>query len=172
MEDICEQMIGIVSKKGESLNQRMVRNLNQKLHDGEFWSEALDVSWDDDDAVVVDVQQLSLKQVIECGYALCNAIVEDYELLSRRVMKALRTRCRSPSRSEVDYVDGMVEERLESAYGMELYSRRLYLALRSQSFDVNNDPVHYIGSRQQCLYGCICFVVMLLKCTMISMPLE
>ena len=32
------------------------------------------------------------------------------------------------------------------------------MALRSQLFDVNN--VHYIGSRQQCLYGCICFVVM------------
>ena len=85
MEDICKQMIGIASKKGESLNQRMVRNLNQKLHDEEFWSEALDVSWEeDDDAVVVDVvQQSSLKQVIECAYALCDAIVEDYELLSR-----------------------------------------------------------------------------------------
>ena len=36
------------------------------------------------------------------------------------------------------------------------------MALTSQLFDVNNDlwPVHYIGSRQQCLYGCICFVVM------------
>ena len=153
MEDICEQMIGIVSKKGESLNQRMVRNLNQKLHNEEFWSEALDVSWEEDDVAVV--QQLSLKQVIECAYALCDAIVGDYELLSRQVMKALRTCCRSPMS---DYVDGMVEECLESAYGMELYLRRLYLALRSQSFDVNND--HYIGSRQQCLYGCICFVVM------------
>ena len=114
----------IVSKRGESLNRRMVRNLNQKLHNDEFWSEALDVSWEEDDyAVVVDVQQLSLKQVIECAYALCDAIVEDYELLSRRVMKVLS--CRSPSRSvsEVDYVDGMVEECLESAYGMELYLR-------------------------------------------------
>ena len=123
MEDICKQMIGIVSKKGESLNQRMVRNL--KLHDEEFWSEALDVSWEEDDdaAVVVDVvQQLSLKQVIECAYALCDAIVEDYELLSRRVMKVLRTRCHSPV-SDADHVDGMMEERLESAYGMELYLR-------------------------------------------------
>ena len=151
MEDICEQMIGIASKKGESLNQRMVRNL--KLHDEEFWSEALDVLWDDDAVVVV--QQLSLKQVIECAYALCDAIVEDYELLSRRVMKVLRTRCCSPMSN---YVDGMMEERLESAYGMELYLRRLYLTLRSQSFDVNND--HYIGSRQRCLCRCICFVVM------------
>ena len=125
MEDICEQMIGIVSKKGESLNQRMVRNLNQKLHNEEFWSEALDISWEDDDVAVVDVQQLSLKQVIECAYALCDAIVKDYELLSRRVMKALRTHCHSPSRSvsKVDYMDGMVEECLESAHGMELYLR-------------------------------------------------
>ena len=47
------------------------------------------------------------------------------------------------------------------AYGIELYLRRLYLTLKSQSFDVD-DPssVQYVGSRQQCLYGCVCFVVM------------
>ena len=47
---------------------------------------------------------------------------------------------------------------LEMAYGIELYLRRLYLTLKSQSFDV--DDVQYVGSRQQCLYGCVCFVVM------------
>ena len=35
------------------------------------------------------------------------------------------------------------------------------MTLKSQSFDVD-DPssVQYVGSRQQCLYGCVCFVVM------------
>ena len=58
----------------------------------------------------------------------------------------------------VDCVDGV---RLETAYGIELYLRRLYLTLKSQSFDVDNpSSVQYVGSRQQCLYGCVCFVVM------------
>ena len=35
------------------------------------------------------------------------------------------------------------------------------MSLRGQSFDVNDESsVRYIGSRQQLLYGCICFVVM------------
>ena len=58
--------------------------------------------------------------------------------------------------SGVDCMDGV---RLEMAYGIELYLRRLYLTLKSQSFDVD-DNVRYVGSRQQCLYGCVCFVVM------------
>ena len=35
------------------------------------------------------------------------------------------------------------------------------MSLRGQSFDVNDESsVRYIGSRQQCLYGCVCFMVM------------
>ena len=43
MEDVCEQMMDIVGQRGEieSLNQKVVRNLNQKLHADEFWSDAL-----------------------------------------------------------------------------------------------------------------------------------
>ena len=96
---------------------------------------------------------LSLKLLIECAYALCNAVIDDYESLSHRVVRTIRSRT---ARSGVDCVDGGVH--LEMAYGIELYLRRLYLTLKSQSFDVDN--VQYVGSRQQCLYGCVCFVVM------------
>ena len=41
MEDVCEQMMDIVGQRGESLHQKVVRNLNQKLHADEFWSDAL-----------------------------------------------------------------------------------------------------------------------------------
>ena len=98
--------------------------------------------------------------MIECAYALCDAIVDDYESLSRRMMRAIRLRCRLST--PVDEEDcGVVGECLKLAYGIELYLRQLYLSLRGQSFDVNDESsVRYIGSRQQCLYGCICFVVM------------
>ena len=91
--------------------------------------------------------------MIECAYALCNAVIDDYESLSHRVVRTIRSR--TAVVSVEDCVDGV---RLEMAYGIELYLRRLYLTLKSQSFDV--DDLQYVGSRQQCLYGCVCFVVM------------
>ena len=46
MEDVCEQMMGIARGGGESLSQKVKRNLSQRLHNDEFWSEAIVVSWD------------------------------------------------------------------------------------------------------------------------------
>ena len=128
-----------------------MRNLSQRLHDDEFWSEAI-VSWDMVEKV--EKRSLSLKRLIECAYALCNAVIDDYESLSHRVVQTIRSR----TVRSVDCVDGV---HIETAYGIELYLRQLYLTLKSQSFDVD-DPlsIQYVGSRQQCLYGCVCFVVM------------
>ena len=67
--------------------------------------------------------------MIECAYALCDAIVDDYESLSRRMMRAIRLRCRLST--PVDEEDcGAVGERLKLAYGIELYLRRLYLSFK------------------------------------------
>ena len=55
MEDVCERMMGIArgGGGGESLSsQKVVKNLSQRLHDDEFWSEA--VSWDDVVVTVVE----------------------------------------------------------------------------------------------------------------------
>ena len=57
----------------------MMRNLSQRLHDDKFWSEAV-VSWDM--AEKVEKRSLSLKRLIKCAYALCNAVIDDYESLS------------------------------------------------------------------------------------------
>ena len=91
-----------------------MRNLSQRLHDDEFWSEAVVVSWDVAEKVV-EKRSLSLKQLIECAYALCNAVIDDYESLSHRVVQTIR------SRTVSDCVDGGVH--LETAYGIELYLR-------------------------------------------------
>ena len=48
MEDICEGMISIIEGSGGVVSQRMARHhLGQKIHNDEFWSEALDIQWDD-----------------------------------------------------------------------------------------------------------------------------
>ena len=87
MEDVCERMMDI-ARRGEKelLSQKVIRNLSQRLHDDEFWSEAVVVSWDDVAEKVVEKRSLSLKQLIECAYALCNAVIDDYESLSHRVV--------------------------------------------------------------------------------------
>ena len=105
MEDICERMISIVEGSGGVVSQRMVRHhLGQKIHDDEFWSEALDIQWDDL-AAVREERRVSLKQVIECTYALSDAILEDYESLSRLVVRAMRSHCHPPT-TEENCVDG------------------------------------------------------------------
>ena len=95
--------------------------------------------------MIVEKRSLSLKRLIECAYALCNAVIDDYESLSHRVVRTIRSRTVS---LEENCVDGVIEECLETAYGIELYLRQLYLTLKSQSFDVD-DPssVQYVGSR-------------------------
>ena len=117
MEDVCEQMMDITRGAGELLSQKVMRNLGQRLHNDEFWSEAVVVSWDDVAAEKVEKRSLSLKGLIECAYALCNAVIDDYESLSHRVVWAIRSRT---VRRSVDCVDGV---RLETAYGIELYLR-------------------------------------------------
>ena len=121
MEDICERMMGIArggGGGGESLSsQKVVKNLSQRLHDDEFWSEA--VSWDVVTEKVVEKRSLSLKRLIECTYALCNAVIDDYESLSRRVVRTIRSRTAARS----DCVDGGGVHHLETAYGIELYLR-------------------------------------------------
>ena len=90
---------------------------NLRLHDDEFWSEALNVSWVAEEEVVEKKRSLSLKRLIECAYALCNAVIDDYESVSRRVVRTIRSRTVSSG----DCVDGV--EHLETAYGIELYLR-------------------------------------------------
>ena len=121
MEGVCEQMMDIARGGGkmESLSQKVMRNLSQRLHDEEFWSEALNVSWDVAE-VIVEKRSLSLKRLIECAYALCNAVIDDYESLSHQVVRTIRSRTVSV---EENCMDGVIEERLETAYGIELYLR-------------------------------------------------
>ena len=100
------------------LSQKVMKNLSQRLHDDEFWSEAAAdvVSWDVVEKVV-EKRSLNLKRLIECAYALCNAVMDDYESLSHRVVRTIRSR----TARSVDCMDGGVH--LEMAYGIELYLR-------------------------------------------------
>ena len=66
--------------------------------------------------------------------------------------------------NRVDGVGGGIEEILETGADGEEYLPRIYLSLRSQGMVSANDCVlpGYFGCRQQCLYGCICFCLLLI----------
>ena len=45
-------------------------------------------------------------------------------------------------------------------YEDELYLRRLYLTLKEQNMVDGRNISNYVGSRQQCLYGCMSFMLL------------
>ena len=111
---------------------------------------------------------MKLAQIIYFAYALCDAIASSYSKLSRRIVKLIRNRCNrgEEKEGERDEVDSCNDDEHRVTYEVEMYLRRLYLSFKAQSFidgeGETND--HYMGSRQQCLYSCVCFVVLFLTC--------
>ena len=57
---------------------------------------------------------------------------------------------------------GGVEEALKDGADGEAYLRRMYLALRDQEMISANELSGFFGCRQQCLYGCVCFCLLIL----------
>ena len=64
-------------------------------------------------------------------------------------------------KAEVDGGDESRRQQLLMRYEAELYLRQLYLMLKEQ-FMVNDvtEISDYVGSRQQCLYECVCFLML------------
>ena len=113
---------------------------------------------------------MKLAQIIYFAYALCDAIASSYSKLSHRIINLIRNRCNNnrggEKEGERDEVDSCNDDDDEHrvTYEVEMYLRHLYLSFKAQSFvdgkgggETNG---HYVGSRQQCLYGCVCFVVL------------
>ena len=61
-----------------------------------------------------------------------------------------------------DGVDGALSSRLTEFSG-EMYLRKIYLVLKNEGMiSLNSNKLaNHFGSRQQCLYGCVCFVLLL-----------
>ena len=91
---------------------------------------------------------------------MCDAIASSYSKLSHRIVKLTRNQCNRGGEKEGDKVDSCNDDdEHRVTYKVEMYLRHLYLSFKAQSF-VDETDDHYVGSRQQCLYGCVCFVVL------------
>ena len=121
-------------------------------------------TWEDVPTTIIR-RRLKLAQIIYFAYALCDAIASRYSKLSRRIVKLIRNQCNrggEEKEGERDEVDSCNDDEHRVTYEVEMYLRRLYLSFKAQSFVDGEGEMddHYVGSRQQCLYGCVCFVVL------------
>ena len=136
---------------------------------GTFWLRArtnrdTDYSAEDDQRYQYDRTE-SLKQLVNLSWTLCEIIHEDYEFIWDDLRELLNLRL---ARDELDDGGGGLLEDVMSEYEGELYLRRLYITFKNQMMvdtSEEGDVIFsdYIGSRQQCLYGCFYFLVLFIS---------
>ena len=97
-------------------------------------------------------------------YSLCVFVWPSYAQLSGKVEDLIMHRLLPDDDDDHDGGVNGIEEMLEEGADGEAYLRRMYLSLHSQSMVSANDCAlsGYFGCRQQCLYGCICFCLLLI----------
>ena len=106
---------------------------------------------------------VNLNQIVTIAYSLCNYIWSSYEKLSLSIELLIMYRLQPKSNDEGDGT-AAVQEVLEDSADGEAYLERMYLMLRDQGMVSANECVlsGSFGCRQQCLYGCVCFCMLLI----------
>ena len=186
LEDICHFMHDFhVEKKGGDecasnsiiqLIKSMVDNERMQISDGlngidegcnVFWScEKCDLwlkatrSWRVGETV-------GLKHIVGLSYVLCNLIYPEYSSIAGHMEKLILQRL-LPATTMDDVTNSssssaLLSSHLTMEYNGEMYLRRIYLVLKNERMidSGNLELANHLGSRQQCLYGCVCFVLLL-----------
>ena len=105
---------------------------------------------------------MGLKHIAGLSYALCNFIYPEYSSIAGDVEKLILQRLLPEEYLDVtNSVDGALSHLME--YNGEMYLRRIYLVLKNERMiGLNsNELANHFGSRQQCLYGYVCFMLLL-----------
>ena len=116
----------------------------------------------DEDTFLEEGKKVSLHYIIAFSYSLCNLIHDKYKKISKEMVQLILSRITPDDMDETDcggQTDSMKRLWL-TRYEGELYLRRLYLTLKEQNMVNDCNISDYIGSRQQCLYGCVCFMLL------------
>ena len=109
---------------------------------------------------------VTLSELVGFSYSLCELIYPKYNAICVEIEQAIMKRvddgvCCSMvnDEEENDEVDGGFQEIIPEA---EAYIIRLYSCLKGQEMVSANECVlsGYFGRRQQCLYGCLCFCLL------------
>ena len=105
-----------------------------------------------------NIGAVNLHQVVGVAYTLCNFIWPSYKELSHMVEELIMHRLVPRYK-----VDSGVDDIMQDGADGEAYKRRMYLVLRSQGMVSSDECVlsGFFGCRQQCLYGCVCFCLLI-----------
>ena len=128
---------------------------------GVFWLCARMKNDVDEDDQKLQGKKVTLQQLVHHSYTLCNLIYDEYKGISEELVSLMVARLLPEDKAEVDGGDESRRRQLLMRYEAELYLRWLYLTLKER-FMVNDvtEISDYVGSRQQCLYGCVCFLML------------
>ena len=173
MHDFCVEKKGdkCASNSAIQLIKSMVNDERMQISDGfngidegcnVFWScEKCDLwlkatrSWRVGETV-------GLKHIMGLSYALCNFIYPKCSSIASDVEKLILQRLLPKEYLDItDSIDGALSHLTE--YNVQMYLRRIYLVLKNEGMiSLNsNELANHFGSRQQCLYGCVCFMLLL-----------
>ena len=118
-------------------------------------------------------ETVGLKHIMGLSYALCNFIYPKYSSIASNMEKLILQKLLPAIAEEylVDDVTDSSSSALSSShltrmeYNGEMYLRRIYLVLKNEgmigSSGIELELANYFGSRQQCLYSCVCFMLLL-----------
>ena len=104
------------------------------------------------------VNGITLIQLIDLSYELCDIIHEEYKSIVDELLGMITARLTDLN----DKIDEDESLQMMQRYEGEIYLRQLYCKLKEQLMNdlgKQGSLLLYVGSRQQCLYGCICFVL-------------
>ena len=105
---------------------------------------------------------VGLKHIVGLSYALCNFIYPEYSCIAGDVEKLILERLLPEKYLDItDSVYGALSHLME--YNEEIYLKRIYLVLKNEGMiGLNSNKLaNDFGSRQQCLYSCVYFVLLL-----------
>ena len=97
---------------------------------------------------------------IAVSYSLCNLTHDEYKKISKEMVQLILSRITPDDVDETDCGRDSMKRLWLTRYEGELYLRRLYSTLKEQNMVNDCNISDYIGSRQQCLYGCVCFMLL------------
>ena len=155
LEDVCEFINTFCTSKSTHKDSPIMASVASCNSVGfeTFWGDGRRGVWVEHESSQSNVGGVvNLHQIVGVAYSMCNYILPSYQRLCRMIEDLIVYR--------LDVVDDEVDG-IDGADG-EAYLRHMYLSLKEQGMVSANDLVYsgYYGCRQLCLYGCVCFCLL------------
>ena len=159
-ESLYNKVIQSIESLSDSTRESIVSLNYDKEKMNSFWSRERCSIWTKPTPHKEKLgKPIKIFEVIALAYAMYAFIQREYLQISHELQLLIMKRILPE-----DKVDGssespeVLERTFMTEFEGEMYLRRLYLTLKDQKL-IKDTISTYVGSRQQCLYGCVCFIL-------------